>query len=55
MKHVAADIEFLSELRAAYQRHLQAAAEPACAADDRARPPRALEVAARPAARRRRA
>lgn len=45
LKHVAADIEFLGELRASYQRHLQAAAPPAAVADAEAA--RGLRVAAR--------
>ena len=45
LKHVAADIEFLGELRASYQRHLQSAAPPAAVADAEAA--RGLRVAAR--------
>lgn len=53
MKHVAADIEFLGEFRAAYQRHLHTRGQlPGPAAEaPRGRP---LEVATRAAARRRR-
>ena len=53
MKHVAADIEFLGEFRAAYQQHLHAAGAPTGRAAEPARP-RPIEVATRAAARRRR-
>ena len=46
LKHVAADIEFLGELRASYQQHLQANAAPPAAAPE-AEPARALRAVAR--------
>jgi DNA-binding PadR family transcriptional regulator len=46
LKHVAADIEFLAELRAAYQAYLDAAAVP-LAAEDAAEPAGALRAAGR--------
>lgn len=45
LKHVAADIEFLGELRASYQQHVQAATAPDAAAESE--PARALRAQAR--------
>ena len=46
LKHVAADIEFLGELRATYQAYLERAAAPAVA-ESQSEPARALRAAAR--------